>query len=362
MKKINILHTEWSDGWGGQEIRIINEAKALKEKYNVEIYLACRENSKILQKANEAGIKTFTLPFKSNFDIKTIYGLIKIIKQNQIKIVNTHSGKDTWVGGIAAKLAGVKFIRTRHLSIKINPSKLNFINNLADFIITTGESVKENMIKENGIDKDKIISIPTGVDEDIFNPTIYDKNECLKIFNLENGKTYIGYLAVLRGFKRHDIFLKIALKIHKDYPNTCFLIAGDGPKKQYLINFINQNDMSKYVKLLGHCKNPEFFLTVIDIFMTTSEKEGVPQSLMQALLMQKACIATDVGSVKDLYNNSNFVLTKFDEESLYIELKTLLDVKEKIKFYQNNAREFVKNNFTKDIMAGRIYEIYKKIL
>lgn len=363
MKKIKVLHTEWSDGWGGQEIRIINESIAIREKYEVEIFIACRENSKILQKANEAKIKTFILPFKSNFDIKTLYELVKIIRKNQIDIVNTHSGKDTWVGGIAAKLAGVKFIRTRHLSNKINPSKLNFINSLADFIITTGESVKEAMINENRIDKDKIISIPTGIDETIFNPEIYDKSECLKTLGLENDKIYIGNLAVLRAFKRHDVFLNIALKIHKDFPNVMFLIAGDGPQRKNLENFIQNNNMQKYVKLLGHCEKSEIFLKAIDIFMLTSDsKEGVPQSLMQALLMQNACIATDVGSVEDLYNGSNFILTKFDEEKLYNELKNLLENKEKIDFYQKNAREFVKNNFTKDIMTDKIYEIYKRIL
>ncbi|QKF65082.1 glycosyltransferase family 4 protein [Campylobacter corcagiensis] len=363
MKKIKVLHTEWSDGWGGQEIRIINEAIAIREKYEVEIFIACRENSKILQKANEANIKTFILPFRSNFDIKTIFGLIKIIKKNKIDIINTHSGKDTWVGGIAAKLAGIKFIRTRHLSNKINPSRLNFINSLADFIITTGESVKEAMIKENRIDKDKIISIPTGINDNIFNPEIYDKDECLKTLNLENDKIYVGNLAVLRAFKRHDVFLKIALKIHKDFPNIIFLIAGDGPKKQDLIAFIKQNNMSDYVKLLGHCKNPEIFLKAIHIFMLTSDsKEGVPQSLMQALLMKNACISTNIGSIPDLYNGSNFIMTDFDEEKLYSELKGLLSDKEKVNFYQNNAREFVKNNFTKDIMANKIYEIYKRIL
>ena len=114
-KEIKVLHTEWSDGWGGQEIRIINEMIAVREE-GIEVFLACRDNSKIKNKAIENNIKVFLLPFKGNLDFNTIYKLIKIIKEYNINIVNTHSGKDTWVGGIAAKLSGAKFIRTRHLS------------------------------------------------------------------------------------------------------------------------------------------------------------------------------------------------------------------------------------------------------
>ncbi len=127
---IRVLHTEWSDGWGGQEIRILNEMLAVRER-GVEIYLACRENARIQEKALEQGIPVFTLPFRGNADLKTLFGLMRIIRRKKIDIVNTHSGKDTWVGGLAAKLTGRKFIRTRHLSNPINPSRLNFINEIA---------------------------------------------------------------------------------------------------------------------------------------------------------------------------------------------------------------------------------------
>ena len=53
---IRVLHTEWSDAWGGQEIRIINEMKALRRE-GVKVFLACRKNSIINQKARENEIK-----------------------------------------------------------------------------------------------------------------------------------------------------------------------------------------------------------------------------------------------------------------------------------------------------------------
>ncbi|QKF62458.1 glycosyltransferase, family 1 [Campylobacter mucosalis] len=359
---IKVIHTEWSDGWGGQEIRTISESLALKEKYGVNIIIACRSNAKIATKAKEAGLDVVFFDFKGAFDVKSIFALAKFIKQNNINILNSHSGKDTWIGGLAAKIAGIKFIRTRHLSNAISSSRLNFINELADFIITTGENVKDAMIKNNRINPQKILSIPTGVDDTKFRSELYDKNESLKKFGLENGKIYIGMLSVLRAIKRHDIFLKIALNLHEKYPNALFVIVGSGPQEQNIRDFIKNNNMQEYVKMLGHQENTAMFLKAIDIYMMISENEGVPQSLMQALLMQKASIATNVGSVSNLYDGKNFKLVDFDEIKIQNELENLLQNSNEREILEQNAREFVKNNFTKDIMAKKIYQIYTNLL
>lgn len=362
VKQIKVLHTEWSDGWGGQEIRILEESKALRE-LGVYVAIACKPNSGIAQKAKEAGFLVFELSFKSNTDFKTFFALKDIVRKHDFDIINTHSGKDTWTGGLAAKLAGIKFIRTRHLSNKINPSRLNFINELADYIITTGESVRDNMIENNRINPEKIQSIPTGIDGEIFNANTYDKADCKEIFGMDQNSLYVGNLAVLRTFKRHDIFLKIALNVHRTHPDIKFIIAGKGTERIPLEKFITDNDMSDYVTLLGHVDKTAEFLKAIDIFILTSDGcEGLPQSLMQALMMQKPCISTDVGSIRDLLNDENFLMVEFSETSLTEALLSLLNDKIMIHDLEQNSQDFIKNNFSKKVMAEKILQIYENLL
>lgn len=360
MKKIKVLHTEWSDGWGGQEIRIINEMIALREN-GVELFLACKEDAKIKQKAIENDFEVFTLPFRGNTDFKTLFSLMKIIKNHKIDIVNTHSGKDTWVGGIAAKLAGAKFIRTRHLSNKIKSSRFNFINELADFVFTTGERVREDMIINNRIKPKKIISIPTGIDDEIFNPFNFEKEKSRNTFSLQDDEIVIGNLGVLRSFKRQDVFIDIAKKLVKVYPekNLKFLIAGEGPQRKDLEEKIAQFNLEDKVILLGHITNVPEFLSAIDIFLFTSDsKEGVPQSVMQALLMDKKVIATDVGSTSDLFNNNNFILVDFDLDKLFNSICEILNNNDTIKINRN----FIVDNFSKKCMTKKIIAIYKDIV
>ena len=359
-KAIRVLHTEWSMGWGGQEIRIINEMIAVR-KEGVEVFLACRNDSVIKKKALENNIKVFTLPFKGNVDLKTLFSLKKIIKIHSIDIVNTHSGKDTWVGGLAAKMARIRFIRTRHLSNRISTLRSNFINELADYIFTTGESVRADMIKYNRIKSHKIKSIPTGDDLSVFNPNIYARAKFRDRFNIHNEEIAIGILAVLRQFKRHDLFLKMAKDIIEKYPNKkfVFIIAGDGPQKNSIQNMINDLNLTSQVKLLGHVDKVAELLSALDMLVLSSDsKEGVPQCVMQGLLMKKSVVATNSGSTKDLLNNNNFQLVGTNS------------IKELVKgaSYYINSNNFESNGvtiqekFSLEFMSKRIVGIYNHLL
>lgn len=359
-KTIKVLHTEWSDGWGGQEIRIIGEMLAVREQ-GVEVFLACRDHATIKKKALEHGIKVFTLPFRGNADIKTLLALKNIIKEHDIDIVNTHSGKDTWVGGLAAKFAGVKFIRTRHLSNRIRSSRTNFINELADYIFTTGESVRADMIKYNRIKPERIKSIPTGIDADVFNPELYDRSSCRKLFSLKEDEIAIGIVAVLRQFKRHDLFLQMAKALVERYPNKklVFLIAGDGPQKNSIVSLVQQVGLDKQVRLLGYVTQVPELLMALDIFVLSSDsKEGVPQSVMQALLMDKAVVSTDSGSTRDLLYQNNFQLVKVNSvDSLFKGVDYCLSHSK-----NKNSREFIMLNFSKTAMTKKISNAYKFFL
>ena len=359
-KVIKVLHTEWSDGWGGQEIRIINEMIAVREQ-GIEVFLACRDHAIIKQKALENNIKVFILPFRGNADFKTLFSLRAIIKEHSIDIINTHSGKDTWVGGLAAKLAGAKFIRTRHLSNRIRSSRTNFINELADYIFTTGESVRADMIKYNRISPEKIQSIPTGIDDDLFDPDKYNKQVCRSQFNIQDGEIAIGIIAVLRQFKRHDLFLKMAKALIEQYPETklTFLIAGDGPQKENIIDWIDELDLATNVTLLGHVNQVPELLSALDIFVLSSDsKEGVPQSVMQALLMNKAVVSTDSGSTLDLLYQDNFQLVETNSVNSLINGVIYHLEREKIK----NTREFIVSNFSKGVMTKKILNIYQELV
>jgi glycosyltransferase involved in cell wall biosynthesis len=359
---IRVLHTEWSNGWGGQEIRIIEEMKAMRQM-GVDSRLACREEALIARKARKNGFEVYTLPFRGNTDLSTLFSLISIIRREKIDIVNTHSGKDTWVGGLAARMAGARFIRTRHLSNPINPSRLNFINSLADYVITTGESVRRDMIDNNRIAPQKIVSIPTGIDEKRFDPACCTKEEARARFSLPRNGILIGIVAVLRSFKRHDIFLRCASRIASKYPQSSFVIAGDGPQRRHIEGLIEEYGLQERVYMTGHVDRVEELMRALDIFVLSSDsKEGVPQSVMQALMLSLPVVATDAGSTADLYRDGNFIMVEAgDEDSLAEAVETLLLEPSLAERLSSKARESVME-FRRSEMARRVMEVYRSVL
>lgn len=357
---IRVLHTEWSDGWGGQEIRIINEMKALRD-LGIGVFLACRDHALIKQKAIDNNIKVFVLPFYGNADFMTLFKLTRIIKEYSIDIVNTHSGKDTWVGGLSAKLAGIKFIRTRHLSNPIKASRLNFINELADYIFTTGEGVKSNMIKYNRINHEKIQSVPTGIDAAKFDPAKFNQIECKNFFSIDENDISIGIVAVLREFKRHDLFLKMAKDIQSRFPNKnfTFLIAGDGPQRDNIVSLIDKLDLTKNVRILGHVdKVVELFSALDLVILSSDSKEGVPQTVIQALMMNKPVVSTNSGSTADLFHMNNFQLVETKSvEALSSGVVHFLEKEVHVR-----SREYIVSNFSLEVMSRKIVAVYEELL
>jgi glycosyltransferase involved in cell wall biosynthesis len=338
---------------------------ALREQ-GVEVFLACTNHAQIKQKAVDNNIKVFTLPFRGNADFKTLFGIKKIIQENQIDVVNTHSGKDTWVGGLAAKLAGVKFIRTRHLSNPIKSSRSNFINELADYIFTTGESVRLDMINNNRIKPERIQSIPTGIDADIYDSNNYNRQACRELFQFKDDQIVIGIIAVLRQFKRHDRFLIMVRNVIDNNPekNIHFVMAGDGPQRESLTNMINDLGLQSHISMLGHVSNVPELLQALDVFVLTSDSgEGVPQSVMQALLMNTAVVSTSAGSTKDLHCNDNFILIDKDsQEDLNKACNQLINSQTLRDQYASNSRNYVLDNFSKVRMTEKIMKAYSSLM
>ncbi len=217
---MRILHTEWSDGLGGQEKRILSESLGLAERGHY-VALVCREHARIKGEAGRLGIDVHTLPLRKPYDIESIMRLTSFIKSNRFDIVNTHSGVDSWIGGIAAKFANIPVLaRTRHLNIPLKRSIINFIHYLPDVYITCGDNMRNNLVSNCRFPAEKVVSIPTGVGKEFFdvkkNSEEKRQNHCPRksnVITIQNGESHkgadhghfsLGKVENLRGFIDND--------------------------------------------------------------------------------------------------------------------------------------------------------------
>jgi glycosyltransferase involved in cell wall biosynthesis len=361
----HILHTEWSSGWGGQEQRIILECRKAVERGH-EVLIACQPGSGILAKAQESGISVAVVAMRSAYDPRAIAQLVRLIRSRRIDVVNTHSGKDTWLGSIAARVAGARLlVRTRHLSIPISTSPFNFVHRMADGIITTGEAIRQELITRNRLPADRIISIATGVSIQRFDPQTVDASSVRRELGVAFDAQVVTMVAVLRSMKRHDLFIEAARQLSDRYPAARFMIVGEGPGRNGIESLIRDAGLQERITMTGYRQDIERILAASDVVALTSDRfEGVPQSLSQAMSMGLPVVAAPIGSIAELvrHEETGLLATSGDAASFAAAIGRLLESPVLRQRLGEGAMRHILESYTDDIMIDRTISFYDQLL
>ncbi|MGD9787002.1 MAG: glycosyltransferase [Sulfuricellaceae bacterium] len=296
---LRILHTEWSDGWGGQERRIIAEMTGMKARGH-DMILATRPQCRIREEAQRQGIRVLEVDMRGKFDWQAILKLARHLKKEAVQVVDTHSGIDSWIGALAAKLAHTPvLVRTRHLNNPLRRSWLNFVHYLPDRIVTCGENTRAQLVGQCGFPAEQIASIPTGIDFSNFSPSL-SRPSVRQALGIGDNDFLVLMVGILRSVKRHEIAMQAFQRFLERQPNAWLVLAGEGPMREGLGKLAAQLGIADRIKFLGHREDIPDLLAAADILLLTSRSEGVPQAVTQALGLGVPVIATAVGGVPEL--------------------------------------------------------------
>jgi glycosyltransferase involved in cell wall biosynthesis len=359
---LNILHTEWSDGWGGQERRVMSEMLGMHSRGH-RVFLATRPQCRIADEARKAGIPVTEIPFRGSFDPASILKLIKLIRSEKIQIVNTHSGKDTWSGGLAARLSGRVFVRTRHLNYPSKRNLAHFIHYLPDQIVTCGEVMRRTLIETYGFPPEQLTSIPTGIDFDHFKAS-GGRDKTRAELGISTRSTVVLMAGIIRGVKRHEIALRgIAPLIH-DGIDIHLLIAGDGPMKTDMEQLATTLSIADRTHFLGFRDDLPDLMQASDLLLLTSRSEGVPQVISQAMGSGLAVIGTDVGGVPELIQDreTGLLIPPESPEAVTHAVRQLLDQPGLAEVMESRARTYALSHLSLDAMLDRTESLYNSLL
>ena len=270
----------------------------LKQGHRVS--LIAPPESPLLKTAKDQGIEVIPLKIRHTFDLRALWKIKKILQEKEIEILHTHSSVDSWVASLAGKWAGVPvLVRTRHISVPAKTHWLNKIYSLPDAVITTGEHIRQILIKAYDLSEDRVFSIPTGVDTDRFSPRAPDP-KLKKGLGFPEGALVITLAAILRAQKRHELVIAAAPAILKKYPQARFLFVGEGPRRNLIAEELRRTQMDPFFLMTGHRDDIPGILSITDIGLITSKAEGIPQFLLQAMAMAKPMVATRVGGIPEI--------------------------------------------------------------
>lgn len=292
---MRILHTEASCGWGGQEIRILEESRGLIERGH-EAVVACPPHARMAEEAARYDVPVVPLPI----EFRSFAGFIAIrrhLEEGGYDVVNTHSSADSWLVALAcATLSDAPpIVRTRHISAPIpnNMSSRWLYQSATSLIVTTGEALRQQLINNNGFDPARIVSVTTGMDVDRYVPG--DKESAKRKLGIPGGQFLYGIVATLRFQKGHAELLR-AFAAQND-PSCNLAIVGDGPQLQNINALIAELGLAERILMPGNQHDILPWYQAFDAFVLPTHAEGMPQSLMQAMLCALPVITTPVGSI-----------------------------------------------------------------
>ena len=361
-RKFTILHTEWSEGWGGQEIRILLEMRAHRRQGH-GVYLLCPPRTKLADEAGGIGIEVIPYKIRSPWEPKSILRIKNLIRDLKIDVLHTHSSVDSWAGGLAGRWAKVPvLVRTRHISVRVRRPWLNRIYYLPDAIITTGEHIRRELLQTHKIPAERIVSIPTGADLGRFHPGPPDL-ELKKRMGLPIDSPVITLVAVLRAQKRHELVIAAAAEVIKVFPQARFLFVGDGPGRNRVEQEIKKAQLEAQILMTGYREDIPAILSFTDLGIISSVAEGIPQFLFQIMAMGKPVIATEVGGIPEIVTSgvTGVLIPPEDPAALAKALVQVLGDPGSARRLGEEGRRLVEKEYTVEKMAEKVYRVYQQV-
>lgn len=298
---MRILHTESSIGWGGQEIRILTEARGMLRRGHA-VTLLTPVSAEIYPAAKKRAIPVAALPMEKKRPA-ALAAMRRWLSahRGEFDVINTHSSTDAWLTALAsAWLRGAPpMVRTRHVSTAIGKNRATrwLYQSATRHIVTTGEALRRQLATENGFDPARITSVRTGIDLDAFRPL--DRGECRRALGVQE-RPSLGILATLRNWKGHDYLLDAWAMLRSGFRDWRLLVIGDGPQRARLEARVLNEGLSGSVRFVGNQDDVPRWLNALDLFALPSfGDEGVPQGIMQAMACGLAVVATPVGAIEE---------------------------------------------------------------
>lgn len=359
---MRIVHTESSLGWGGQEIRILSEARGLIRRGH-EVMLLCPPEARIHAEAPGWNVPVVGVPI-SRKSLSGFRSLIAWFKGNRCDVACTHSSTDSWLTALALLVMGRPFpmVRTRHISAPVprNPLSRWLYTRATAHIVTTGEQLKKELVERNGFSSVRIDSVPTGIDPQRFRPG--DRVEARRRLGLPEGGALVGIVATLRSWKGHRFLVEAMAGLPE---SAGLVIVGDGPQRATLEALVDQHGLRPRTRFAGNQHDVVPWLQALDVFALPSyANEGVPQALIQAMLTALPCVTTAAGSISELAIDGETALVVPPQEvaPLRAAILRLLMSPETQTRLGEAARRHCEAGYSYEAMLDRMERIYKNLV
>ena len=371
---MKVVHIITGLGDGGAEHTLYKVCKY--DVINQHIVISLKGPEKYFSLLKKLGIKVYCLNIKF-FSFYKILFLIKLLHNLKPDVVQTWLVHADFIGGIIARLLGIKNIiwNIRYSNFKLGKAKFTTILiikilaklsfTIPQLIIINSKRAKKIFINE-GYCKKKLKFIPNGFDLSILKPQKFQKINFKKKIKIKKLIPLIGNVARYDKKKDHlNLLNALSLIRSKNINFFCILVGLNIDKNNFrLVSEIKRLKLSNNVKLLGQNDNILQVMNGLDVFIQSSSYgEGFPNVVAESMACATPCIVTDVGDAAFIVRKTGWVVPPNNPKNLAKAIQKALDEMGSKNWNKRcyMARLRIKENFSIRKMLQSYNEIWSNV-
>ncbi len=295
-RPLTIAHVDAETGYSGGEVQVFLLMDGLRRQGHTNV-LFCPPGSESEAAARARGVEVESVPMRGDLDLAAVRKLRSRLRARGPDLVHLHTGRATWLGGLAARSVGLPAVTTRRMDrrVKRNWRTRLIYRRLVDHAVAISPAVAE-CLHAGGVARERTSLIPSSIDPDELKPSA-SREDVRAELGAGEGDVLLLVLASLVRRKGVDVLLEALAKLGEPRPRLA--IAGDGSERASLERQATELGLASSVTFLGHRDDKADLLHACDVFVLPSRREGLGVAALEAMACGRPVVATDVGGLAE---------------------------------------------------------------
>jgi len=304
MDRLRICHLITSLGVGGAERGLYELARRL-DRRRFDVQVVALQGGEVAGWLRDAGIRVTVLGLRGKWDVLKLTRLAKLLCRERIDVLHTHLFHADLAGRPAARAACVPHVVHTVWTAegRFRPWQFawaRFMANACERVLCVSESVRAHHAARSGLPEHRYTVLPWGVDAAAFSRDAASRRRLRKQWGIARHAVLAAFVGRLESYKGVDTLLAAMGHLGGRGEPIDLVVAGDGPKRPAVENFIAHGEAGHRARLLGHVQDVRGVLSAADIFVMPSLWEGWPLALGEAMAAALPAVGTDVPGIRDL--------------------------------------------------------------
>jgi glycosyltransferase involved in cell wall biosynthesis len=383
-KKINVLEVRSCRGGGGgpEKTILFSALEADSDAFEVTIvYLKSADDPEfdLHERARQLGVKSFyTIDERSKFDVRALKQMLRILREKQIDIYHGHCYKSDLYGLILRRFHKMKLMTTAHGPLATfqffwasKNWRVRYLYDQIDLrilkhfeaVIMVSDTMRR-IISRHGVDPRRLIWIRNAIDSKYFRRAAVRDEQFRRQLGIPPDAVVIGAVGRLNGEKDYPNFIGAAKQLLEKKPNAHFVIAGKGELEGELRQLAAESGVGDRVIFLGHFHYVRKVFEQMDVYVLSSTREGLPNTVLEAMAMEVPIVATDVDGVREAVaaDCEAILVPARDSQKLAAAIELMLDNGELRTRLVQNARRKVESEFSFAHRTRTVEDIYRRLV